>query len=225
MNKILDLVSENEKMMDEIKAHNDKMKSKNDKMIKNLKKKNEELKNACSNIDICNDKYLNGKIYKISVVGDDEYIIKSTTMALNDISKKENETVELIENYPCINFSELKQREYFYTKNYKKIEKINNDKNDAIIKETIVKDAIVKETQTSIKTFVRKCLNYSNNKKDHITKKEIFEKYRAFCEENSYRCSPRKELLAYLQDAGYETRLLNGYDIFSNIICKLPEEK
>ena len=288
MDNILNLLSENEKKINEV-IKNEKMitklQSENRKMINEVKLNNEEIKKACSNINICNDKYLNGKIYKLSVVGDElEYIIKSTTMALNDIPKKSSETVELLQEYPCRNKLELKQRQDFYNENYKNMKKIKDEKDaekksksmklfvEKYVKKTKNnKDCITKKIihdkflefcednkiqcgsktelisyllkngyelkeqngidmffnvvchyENSLKLFVNKCVVKTNNRKNHITKKAIFEKYMTFCEENSYRCSPRKELLTYLQDAGYETRILNGYEIYSNIKCTLP---
>ena len=289
MNKVTDLISKNEKMINDLQK-------KNDKMIKELKFNNDELKDEISKSYIYNDKYLNGKIYKLSVVDVDEYNIKSTTMTLNDISKKANEKIELIENYPCRNFAELKQRERFYIENYKKIKKINDEKDVVIIKNakdkkekqnsiklfvlkcvkktensknTITKTFIYQKycdfcndnealcgskedfinylqdlgyemkilngydvfynivciEENSIKSFVKKCIIKTNSNQDRITKKSVFDKYRAFCIDNSYSCSPRKELFNCLNEEGYETRVLNGYDIYYNIICKLPEGK
>jgi hypothetical protein len=71
--------------------------------------------------------------------------------------------------------------------------------------------------EDSIKTFTDRKLIITNNKSDIIKKNNLFEAYKAFCNNNSQRCQPRSSLFNRLEHLRLTTSILHGYDVYRGI--------
>ncbi len=81
------------------------------------------------------------------------------------------------------------------------------------------------ESEDSIETFIKRFITKTNKSSDYIKKKVLFDKYKEFCDLNSQRCQPRSTLYNRLEHSGYNTSVLDGYDIYRNIKCKPFNDK
>ena len=75
------------------------------------------------------------------------------------------------------------------------------------------------QNEDSIENFLKNCVKKTDNPKDTIMRKQFFESYQSFCNKNSQRCQSRSSLFTRLDQSGYRTAKLNGYDIYRNIKC------
>jgi phage/plasmid-associated DNA primase len=74
--------------------------------------------------------------------------------------------------------------------------------------------------QDSIKTYFDRNVEFTNNDKHYITKNEIFESYKAFCNGNSQRCQQRSSLFNRLEQHKVRKSSLHGYDVYRGLKIK-----
>ncbi len=78
--------------------------------------------------------------------------------------------------------------------------------------------------EDSIKTYLDRFVEKTENFKDNVKKVDIWEKYRSFCDKNSQRCQPRSSLYNRLAQMKIKTTILHGFDVFREIKIKDNEE-
>jgi phage/plasmid-associated DNA primase len=71
--------------------------------------------------------------------------------------------------------------------------------------------------EDSISSFFKNRMTVTNDNKDIIKRKDLFEKYQEYCNGNSQRCQPRSSLFQRLEHMKIQTTTLHGYDVFRGI--------
>jgi len=84
--------------------------------------------------------------------------------------------------------------------------------------------------EDSISSFFKNRMTITNDKKDLIKRKDLFEKYQEYCNGNSQRCQPRSSLFQRLDHIKIQSTTLHGYDVYRGIkiigdIDDKPENK
>jgi P4 family phage/plasmid primase-like protien len=91
--------------------------------------------------------------------------------------------------------------------------------NDKLVMPKLFSDRtnVILSSDDSIKSFIDRKIVITNNDKDYIGKKEIFEHYKAFCDANSQRCIVRSTFYNRLEHSKIKKSVLHGYDVFRAI--------
>ena len=76
---------------------------------------------------------------------------------------------------------------------------------------------IILSSDDSIKSFIDRKVVITNNDKDYVGKKEIFEFYKSFCDANSQRCIVRSTFYNRLEHIKIKKSVLHGYDVYRGI--------
>ena len=79
--------------------------------------------------------------------------------------------------------------------------------------------------EDSIKSFFDRFLKITNEYSDTITKSNIFNTYRQYCNDNSQRCQQRSSFFNRLEQIGIKTRPLHGYDVYYGIQVDLNDKE
>lgn len=78
--------------------------------------------------------------------------------------------------------------------------------------------------EDSIKTFFDRVLQTTKNDKDTVSKSNMFETYKEFCNKNSQRCQPRSSLYNRLEQIGIKKTVLHGYDVYRGVSLNILSE-
>lgn len=142
--------------------------------------------------------YENGKIYKLIDPETKEVTVGSTTATLDKVLTyherklgKEFE-IELIQDYPCNNYDELKRREIYYSgEEPVKKKRIYSEHHKQMVREYCDKHKVSRSTkakeyyQQNKEAIIAKCLEYRNRNREKINEqkrkraKEIPEVFKA----------------------------------------------
>ena len=80
-------------------------------------------------------------------------------------------------------------------------------------------------SEDSIESFLKNKITRTDNSKDLIRRKELFEAYKDYCNDNSQRCQPRSTLFNRMQHLKFESYTKDGYDVYRYIQLKDPSEQ
>lgn len=78
--------------------------------------------------------------------------------------------------------------------------------------------------EDSISTFLERKVERTEHKSDYLRRKDLFETYKKYCDENSQRCQPRSTLFNRLEHLKYELFKKDGYDVYRFIKIRENEE-
>lgn len=82
----------------------------------------------------------------------------------------------------------------------------------------------VLSSEDSIETFTSRCLDITDNNKDYLSKNQLFESYRLYCQANSQRIQFRTNLWNRLEQNGLSISCKDGYDVYRGLKFKILEE-
>jgi P4 family phage/plasmid primase-like protien len=92
--------------------------------------------------------------------------------------------------------------------------------NSLIVPEAFEKRTIaLLKNEDSIETFMTRFVTKTDKASDYIKTKDLFEKYKKFCDANSQRCQPRSTLYNRIDHMKFTKSILHGIDIFRNMKC------
>ena len=77
----------------------------------------------------------------------------------------------------------------------------------------------------SVTSYIGNKLSITNDSKDYIRRGQLFEDYKAYCNDNSQRCKPRSTFFKRMDDLKIQISKKDGYDVYRGLALKQMTQK